>query len=149
MASSRYPLEAVVSVRRGERMRAEGELANAQRLLARAEQTRAEAESALAAHTASAPAAEPERPGQRSSGLQLQRAAGFAERHARTARELRQGLARAQAACAEAAATVRKAQAALASAHGAEQVIERDQARFQQAQRRAAERAEEDEQDNA
>jgi hypothetical protein len=149
VASSRYPLEAVVSVRRGERMRAEGELANAQRGLARAERARADAQSTLAAHAASAPAAEAEQPGRRSSGLQLQRAAAFAERHARTARELREAIARAQAACDEAAATLRNAQAALAAAHGAEQLIERDHARFQQAQRRAAERAEEDEQDNA
>ena len=149
MASSRYPLDAVVSVRRGERMRAEGELASALGEQARAERARSEAAQALAAHEASAPAAEAERPGQRSSGLQLQRAAAFAERQARTARELRAKLARAESALIAAQEQVRRARAALASAHGAEQLIERDRTRFEQAQRRAAERAEEDEQEGA
>jgi len=147
--SSRYPLDAVVSARRGARMRAEGELAGSLRALARSEQARAEAAAQLAAHVAAAPAAEPERPGVRSSGLELQRSAAFAHRHASVARALRAALARADAALTQAREEVRRAQAALAGAHGQEQVIERDRARFQQSQRRAAEQAEQDEQEGA
>jgi hypothetical protein len=149
VASSRYPLEAVVSARRGARMRAEGELGTALRVLARREQERAEVAAELAAHLATAPSAESGRPGQRSSGLELQRMAAYAERHARSARTLRDALARADAAVSSARQAVQQAQAALAGAHGQEQVIERDRIRFQQAQRRAADQAEQDEQEGA
>jgi hypothetical protein len=149
MGSPRYPLEAVVNVRGGERMRAEGQLAAALRAQARAERERAEAAAALASHGAAAPAAEAALAGRLSSGLQLQRAVAYAERRARTERELRAALGRADAALAQAQATARRAQAALAGAHGEEQVVLRDRARFQQAQRRAAERAEQDEQDGS
>jgi hypothetical protein len=44
---------------------------------------------------------------------------------------------------------VHRAQATLAGAHGQERVIEQDRVRFQQAQRRAADRAEQDEQEGA
>ena len=136
MASPRYPLEAVVSVRGGERMRAEGELASALRVQARAERERARA-------------AEAEPAGRRCRGLQLQRAAAFAERRARSERALRIELARADAALVQAQGALRRAQAALAGAHGEEQVALRDRARFQQAQRRAAEQAEQDEQEGS
>ena len=149
MASPRYPLEAVVSVRGGERMRAEGELTSALRAQARAERERARAAEALAAHGAAAPAAEAEPAGRRASGLQLQRAAAFAERRARSERALRIELARADAALVRAQGAVRRAQAVLAGAHGEEQVALRDRARFQQAQRRAAEQAEQDEQEGS
>ncbi|HMI90144.1 MAG TPA: hypothetical protein VK509_02220 [Polyangiales bacterium] len=147
MASSRYPLDAVASARRAARTRAEGELAGALRALARSEQTRAEAAERLAEHAAAAPAAEPERPVLHASGLELQRAAAYAHRQASTARALRAALEREDEAVTQAQAEVRRAQAALAAAHGQEQLIERDRERFLQAQRRAAERAEQDEQE--
>jgi hypothetical protein len=116
--------------------------ANAELEHARGELARAEA--ALAAELAARPDAPADGIGA-IGALELQRAAAFSQRHAHAARVLREQVQRACARVAELAAAADAAQAGLAQAHAGERVIERDRERFESAQRRARDHAEQHE----
>lgn len=144
---ARYPHDAALTLRRSERMRAEGELAGAQRACERARAARQEADGALEQHMASERArAASDRAEQRSSVVELQRAAAFTQRQAERKRRLRAALEHADVELLRAGAALERAQHTLAVAHGRERAVEQDRERFERDQHRAAEQAEEDEQ---
>src|SRR4051812_37231293 len=122
--AARYPHDAALTLRRSERMRAEGELASAQRALDRARQAHEQAAAALREQLAANGAGDQrEQSGQRSSAVEVQRAAAFSQRQALAARQLRAAAERAQQQLHEAEAALQLAQQRLAVAHGREQAV--------------------------
>jgi hypothetical protein len=145
LADKRYKWEAAQSLQKARRAKAERDLADAKRELAAARTEHASAEQRLREHLDAAPA-ELQAGARQDSALELQRAAAFALRHARTKQELRAGCARARAQVAQLETAARNAEQALAQAHEAQRAIEHDRERWQAEQRRELEQLEQLEQ---
>jgi hypothetical protein len=139
--SERYPREAAERLRAAQRGGAEHTVAQATADLSAAQDALARAQAELDAHRAQQPATPAAAQGP-IDALELQRGAAFAQRHTERTRALRARVQQAQTRVAQCAAGVSAAQDALASAHAAERVIERDRARFESARRREREQAE-------
>lgn len=148
MPGTRNPLDAAFRVRQAERMRAETDLAQALRDAERTEAALAHASAVVGAHMKAASATAAEQPGRRSRAFELQRTAAFAQRQSYELRRLRADLAVAEAHANGARRAVERAQTALAHALAQEQAVERERARLAQAERRAHDAAEQDEQDD-
>lgn len=134
----RYRFEAAETLKQSRRADAEHALARGQRELTQATATLEQSRHALAEHLRGAPA----EPAQPARALDLQRAAAFATRHAEVARTLRGHVGQAEAELARRKTQLEQLQHALGGAHAEQQLIERDRQRFEQAQRRELEQAE-------
>jgi hypothetical protein len=141
VVSERYPQQAAERLRNAQRGGAELALAQANTELNAAYNALARAQAALDAHRAAAPQAPAGSEGP-IDALELQRAAAYAQRHTEHMRVLQQRVEHAQAQVTQRTAALCAAQDALAQARAGERVIERDRERFESAQRRAREQAE-------
>jgi hypothetical protein len=151
----RYPLRAAQALRKSETERARRDVERAAAELAQAERELTVAREALQRQQEIARSAGEPAPTASSrsptanvgTALELQREATFAARQIERARELRAAADAAQARVAERRALVSQRKQGLSSAHGAEQVLQRDAERFEQQERKRAETREQHEHD--
>mgnify|MGYP001572838983 CR=1 FL=1 len=145
MDRQRYPREAARTLRQADRARAEAAFERARAALQAAGTALERARAALAEHTACAPRA-PGKPGP-GSVTDLRREAAYARAHADASRRLRAELRRAEGSVGGCRRELEQARALVVATTGAERVLDRDRARFEEAARKGRDRDAEEEAD--